>query len=98
MSHAQIYHARREMRAQGVKTNPRIERGNITHALTPLVTALGGCVTHEEGLAITVRLNNSCSHSALTLGGLVAGLVGIDGTVCTQVSRRQVLISFDGQC
>lgn len=98
MSYAQLYHTRRELRAQGVPTNPRIARGHLTPALTPIVTALGGRITREEGLSITVRLNNNTAHGALTFGGLVAGLAGVDGTVCTQVSRRQVLINFDGGC
>lgn len=101
MSHAQIYHARKEMKARGLtaaQISPRIVQGNITQALSPLVMTLGGCIKHESGLSITVRLNNGCSHSALTLGGLVAGLVGIDGTLCTQISPCQVLVSFDGSC
>ena len=98
MSYAQLYHTRRELRAQGVPTSPRITRGNITTALTPIVTALGGRITREEEMSITVRLNNSTAHGALTFGGLVAGLAGVDGTVCTQVSRRVVRINFDGGC
>lgn len=98
MSHAQIYHARKEMKAKGLtpsQISPAIVQGNLTLALTPLVTAMGGRIIEEKELAITVRLKNNTPNSAVTFGGIVAGLAAYHtGAVVTQLSRRQVYIDF----
>ena len=98
MSYAQIYHARKEMTAKGLtpaQISPALVKGNLTPALTPLVTAMGGRITEEEELSITVRLKNNTPNRAQTFGGIVAGLAAFHtGSVVTQISRRQVKINF----
>jgi hypothetical protein len=98
MSSAQILHARKELKAKGLtpaQISPAIVKGNLTPALTPLVTAMGGRITKEEELSVTVRLKNSTPNSAETFGGIVADLVSLKrGAVVTQLSHRQVKINF----
>lgn len=96
---AQIDHTRKALKAAGLtpaQVNPQYERGNLVKTLTPLINALGGRITDATACAVTVRINNSFTNSASTFGGLVAGLVGRDGTVSTAMSARTVSIDFEG--
>ena len=98
MSYAQRYHTRKALAAAGLtpaQINPQYERGNLVNTLTPLVNALGGRITEATDRTVTVRTGFTMSPA--TFGGVVAGLVGHDGTVSTVISARAVHINFEGR-